>query len=260
MARFATAQASGKAQVQALFDSLALEYVRGRERNFSFVAQKRLVMEMLDGVRGRILEVGCGPAVMTPELVAIGLQVHGIDISGEMVRRARERMAGHPLETHCCFALGDFERLQFPDGSFDAVLAMGVLEYLPDYAPALRSAARVLKPGGVAVLTVPNRVSSYHLGRAAYVALRHTARTLRGRPPATEPQPHLCLPWLLDRELARAGLQKEDSAACNFVFFPLKELQPRLSDWLNRALDPMARRSFARLLGAQYVVKARRRA
>lgn len=260
MARIATAEGSAKTQVQKLFDSLALEYVREREGKVSFVAQKRLVIEMLAGVRGRMLEVGCGPAVMTPELVAMGFQVHGIDISGEMVRRARERMAGHPLERRCCFALGDFERLQFPDGFFDAVLAMGVLEYLPDYGPALRSAARVLKPGGVAVLTVPSGISSYHLGRAAYMALRHTARTLRGRPPASEPKPHLCLPWLLDRELGCAGLQKEDSAACNFVFFPLKELQPRLSDSLNRALDPMARRPFARLLGAQYVVKARRRA
>ena len=253
------AGANAKAQVEALFDSLALEYVRTRERQFSFIAQKRLVVEMLAPVRGRILEVGCGPAVMTPELAAMGLEVYGVDVSSEMIRRARQRMTGHPLEKRCHFAVGDFERLEFADGFFDAVLAMGVLEYLPVYAGALRSTARVLRPGGVAVFTVPNRVSGYHLGRAAYEAARRGVRHLRGRARAPSYEHNPCVPWSLDRELERAGLRKVDSAACNFIFFPLKELKPELSDSLNRALHPLARWPFARLLGAQYVVKARRR-
>lgn len=259
MARTATPRFSAKAEVQALFDGLALEYVRTRERQSSFIAQKRLVVEMLAGAGGRLLEVGCGPAVMSPELAAMGFEVHGLDVSGEMIRRARQRMAGHPLEKRCRFALGDFERLQYPDGFFDALLAMGVLEYLPDYANALRAAARVLKPGGVAVFTVPNRVSTYHLARSSYFALRQAMRRLKGQAADSMPL-NRCIPWLLDRELERAGLHKVDSAACNFVFFPLKELKPQLSDSLNRALHPMARWPVARLAGAQYVVKARRRA
>jgi ubiquinone/menaquinone biosynthesis C-methylase UbiE len=256
----AISERSAKAQVQALFDSLSLEYVRARERQVSFMAQKRLVIEMLAGVRGRLLEVGCGPAVMTPELAAMGFEVHAIDLSGEMVRRARERMAGHPLEKRCRFARGDFEQLDYPDGFFDALLGMGVLEYLPAYARALRSAARVLKPGGVAVFTVPNRVSAYHIARSAYAGLRSTARRLRRRPPGNDVRDNRCIPWQLDRELARASLQKEDSAFCNFIFFPLKELRPQLSDSLNRALAPLTRSPAAAVLGAQYVVKARRRA
>ena len=252
---------AAKAQVQALFDSLALEYARTRERQVSFLAQKRLVIDLLADVRGgRLLEVGCGPAVMAPELAAMGFEVHGVDVSGEMVRRARQRMAGHPLQERCHFALGDFERLQHPDAFFDAVLAMGVLEYLPAYGPALRGAARVLKPGGTAVLTVPNRVSAYHAGRGAWEMARGAARRLRRRAAPEETAPNRCIPWVLDRELARAGLQPVASAACNFVFFPLHELRPGLSDSLNRALEPLARRPLARLLGAQYVVKARRRA
>ena len=253
------AGANAKAQVEALFDSLALEYVRTRERQFSFIAQKRLVIEMLAAARGRILEVGCGPAVMAPELAAMGFEVYGVDVSSEMVRRARQRMAGHPLEKRCHFSLGDFERLEFADGFFDAVLAMGVLEYLPAYAEALRATARVLRPGGAAVFTVPNRVSSYHLARAAHEALRHGVRRLRrqARPATFRHNP--CVPSALDRELERAGLRKVDSAACNFIFFPLKELKPGLSESLNRALHPMARWPVARFLGAQYVVKARRR-
>jgi ubiquinone/menaquinone biosynthesis C-methylase UbiE len=252
-------QPAMKAQVQALFDSLALQYVHSRERELSFLMQKRLVLEMLGGVGGRILEVGCGPAVMAPDLAAMGLEVHGVDVSGEMVRRARERMAGHPLQQRCHFALGDFERLQYSDGFFDAVLAMGVLEYLPQYGPALRSAARVLKPGGIAVFTVPNLASAYHATRSVSQALRRGLRRLRGRGETHEVARKLCLPWALDRQLAQAGLEPVESAACNFVLFPLKEMAPRLSDAVNRTLHPMARLPLARLFGAQYVVKARRR-
>lgn len=247
-----------KAEVQALFDSLAPEYVQSREREPSFVAQKRLAVEMLEGVRGRVLEVGCGPGIMAPALAGMGLEVHGVDVSGEMLRRARERMAGHPLEARCHFSFGDFEHLHYGDGFFDAVLAMGVLEYLPRYGPALRSAARVLKPGGVAVFTIPNLASSYHALRSLYQGLRRGVRRLRGRGRANEVPRRLCIPWALDRDLARAGLAPVDSAACNFIFFPLKELAPGASASLNGALQPLARSPLARLLGAQYVVKARR--
>lgn len=259
MARDTTPELSAKTEVQALFDSLALEYVRDRERQFSFAAQKRLVLGMLAEARGRLLEVGCGPALMAPDLLAMGFHVQGIDVSPEMVRRARLRMAGHPFAERCRFSAGDFEQLEFPDACFDAVLSMGVLEYLPRYEPALRNAARVLKPGGIAVFTLPNRASSYHLARSLYEGLRGTARRLQGRPRQAGWVPNRCLPWAFDRELERAGLEPIESAACNFVFFPLKELRPALSDSLNRVLDPLARWRLARLLGAQYVVKARRR-
>jgi ubiquinone/menaquinone biosynthesis C-methylase UbiE len=243
--------------VAAVFDSLAVDYARTRERESSFIAQKQLVIEMLADVRGRVLDVGCGPAMMAPVLAAMGLEVHGIDLSGEMVRRAGERMAGDALAGRSHFAVGDFERLPYPDGFFDAVIAMGVLEYLPAYGEALRSTARVLKPGGIAVFTVPNSLSPYYIAHSAYTVLRKVVHPLRSRP-AEAAAPNRCIPYFLDRQLARVGLRKVDSAACNFIFFPLKELLPDLSDSLNRALYQAARWPLGSAFGAQYVVKARR--
>ena len=245
-----------KANVRAMFDSLALEYVRSREQQVSFQAQKRIVIDMLGGVEGRLLEVGCGPAVMTPELLAMGLEVQGIDVSGEMVRRAEQRMAGHPLARRCQFALGDVERLQFAGGSFNAVLCMGVLEYLPRYGRALAEMQRVLAPGGVVVLTVPNRASAYHLARDGYFTVKSRLR----RSAAERLAHNRCVPWKFDRELAEAGLRKVQSQACNFIFFPLQELLPRASESLNRALEPLAPSAVAPLLGAQYIVKAEKTA
>lgn len=255
-----TTRPESKANVEAMFDSLALEYVRERERQVSFRSQKRIAIDMLAGTRGRLLEVGCGPAVMTPELLAMGFEVHGIDMSKEMVRRARQCMTGHPLEKRCQFELGDIERLRFAPGTFNAVLCMGVLEYLPQYARAVAEIERVLAPGGIVVLAVPNRASAYHVARAGYVALRSLERRLRRRSAPPGVAHNRCVPWKLDRELAAAGLRKVESQACNFIFFPLQELLPRASESLNRALLPLAPSAVAPLLGAQYIVKAEKTA
>jgi ubiquinone/menaquinone biosynthesis C-methylase UbiE len=255
-----TTSSPAKANVQALFDSLALDYVRDRERQFSFRSQKRFAIDMLAGVHGRLLEIGCGPAVMTPDLLAMGFEVRGIDVSGEMVHRARQRMAGHPLEKRCRFEVGDVERLRYPSATFNAVLCMGVLEYLPRYSRALAEISRVLVPGGVAVITLPNRASSYHVARSGYEVLRSLDRQLRRRSAPTNVAHNPCVPWKFDRELATAGLSKVASRACNFIFFPLQELLPRASETLNRALMPLAGSAVAPLLGAQYIVKAEKTA
>src|SRR6185503_12876241 len=255
------ATASGKVQVEALFDSLALEYVRTRESQLSFQCQKRIALEFLAGAQGRLLEVGCGPAVMLPDLLAMGFEVQGIDVSGEMIRRGRQRMAGHPLEPRCRLDVADVERLEYPDASFDAVLCMGVLEYLRGHAQALAEISRVLRPNGVAVFSMPNGMSAYHAARTAYVGLRRFERRLRGRAGRDASMSYnRCMPWRFPRELAAAGMQQLDSRACNFIFFPLQELAPRPSLALNRALLPLSGSFVGPLLGAQYLVKAQKRA
>jgi ubiquinone/menaquinone biosynthesis C-methylase UbiE len=259
-ARTRSAPLSAKAQVEELFDSLALEYLRERERQVSFISQKRIAIDFLGGAKGRLLEVGCGPAVMLPDLLAMGFEVHGIDVSGEMIRRARQRMAGHPLEKRCSFSVDDVERLRAAEGSYGAVLCMGVLEYLPRYTRALAEIVRVLRPGGIAVLALPNRASAYHVACGAYAGLRSFERRLRGRRNPYRLAHNRCVPWQFDRELAAAGLQKLESKACNFMFFPLQELAPRFADSLNRALVPLAGSWFAPLFGAQYIVKAQKTA
>ncbi|MBV9361891.1 MAG: class I SAM-dependent methyltransferase [Betaproteobacteria bacterium] len=253
-----TAPLSAKAQVEALFDSLALEYVRERDRQVSFVAQKAIAIDLLGDAKGRLLEVGCGPAVMTPELLAMGFEAHGIDVSCEMIRRARQRMAGHPLEKRCRFSVDDVERLHIAEGSCDAVLCMGVLEYLPRYSRALAEIARVLKPGGIAVIALPNRASAYHVARDAWSKLRAFERRLRGRRAPYSLAHNRCVPWQFDRELANAGLVKDASRACNFMFFPLQELAPGIADSLNRVLLRFTAARFAPLIGAQYIVKAKK--
>ena len=86
---------------------------------------------------------------------ARGARAFGVDISPSIVAAARRGFAGRGLVLHG--AQGDVRTLPFRDGSFDAVYSMGTVEHFDDTDGALREIFRVLRPGGLAIIGVPNR-------------------------------------------------------------------------------------------------------
>ncbi len=247
-------------RTRSYFDAVAHEYLLEREKQYSFVCQRNLVLDLLPVGCGRVLDIGCGPAVMAEELLKQAYEVFGIDLSPGMIGYGRDRMQSHPAGSRCHLSVGNIERLGFADGYFDAVVAMGVIEYLASYDQALAEIRRVLRPGGVAVLTVPNRVCAYHVTREAAEALRAAAKRLLGRPPSSSSSllTNRCVPWRLARQLEGAGFDKVQGRFCNFVFYPLHELHEGASLALNRSLSRLSGSRLGVLAGTQYVVKAQK--
>ena len=96
-----------------------------------------------------VADLGCGTASLALELSRHVKQVIGIDNTPAMLDAARKRMG----DTHNIdLRQGDIEALPIDDGACDAVLMVLVLSYLPDVGPALAEMARVIKPGGKAVI------------------------------------------------------------------------------------------------------------
>ena len=98
----------------------------------------------------RALEIGCGPGrLMLPLSRNVG-EIHGVDVSGEMVALARERLAHIP---HAHVHLTDGAGLpQFADESFDFIYSYAVFQHIPDreiVLDYLRYIRRVLKPEGI---------------------------------------------------------------------------------------------------------------
>lgn len=111
----------------------------------------------------RVLDLGCGPAIISNDLLEISEQVYGIDLSEDMIRNAKARFCGTCNESRIFFSVGDAEELDFPDQFFDAVVCLGVLRYLDSPENGLREIHRVLKPKGVLVSTFYHRYSLYWL-------------------------------------------------------------------------------------------------
>lgn len=101
---------------------------------------------------GRILEVGVGTGISLPAYSAAS-RVFGVDISEPMLAKARRRVVDLGLRNVEGLVVMDAEQLEFPDDSFDVVVAQYVVTAVPRPETALDEFARVVKPGGEIILT-----------------------------------------------------------------------------------------------------------
>ena len=111
-------------------------------------AGRKAVIEALDCKPGhRVLEVGVGTGLAL-DLYPAGVRVVGIDVSREMLDKARRRVAKRGF-THVEALLEmDAEAMSFADASFDRIVAMYVLPVVPDPGRLLTELHRVCKPDG----------------------------------------------------------------------------------------------------------------
>lgn len=137
--------------VRASYDQIAEQYaeqfsdeLRGRPLDRAMLAA---FAEQVPAGRP-VADLGCGPGHVTAHLAALGLPVLGIDLSPAMVAQAAKR---HP---EIDFRVGSMLAVDAPDGAFAGVVAFYALIHLtaPERAAALREFARVLCPGGLALV------------------------------------------------------------------------------------------------------------
>ena len=244
--------------VRKRFGDGAVDYSQQRDRQYGFVVQRQIVLDMLDGATGRILDVGCGPGVMLLDLLHRGFEIWGIDLASEMIHLADAKLQDDKSRRRVHLDIGDVEGLEFPDEFFDAAICMGVFEYLLSYDKAIKGLHRVLKPGGIAVITMPTRISPYNIVSGLIAPPYLLAKRALGLPAGSSFKTSRCLPRRLDRQLTAAGLRKLDSAYCNFIFYPLARLCPGISLALNKSMRRFSRSRLLGWLGTQYIVKCQR--
>ena len=137
---------------QGLFRELPRRYDL-LEELLSLGQNRRWRYAMIDHVVGgapqAILDVATGTAGVALVLAGrTGAQITGVDITEAMLRRGHARVAERGAADRIRLAVGQAERLPFPDNSFDALTFTYLLRYVADPAATLRELARVVKPGG----------------------------------------------------------------------------------------------------------------
>ncbi|HJY32395.1 MAG TPA: class I SAM-dependent methyltransferase [Actinomycetota bacterium] len=133
------------------FDTAADHYDRTRaisdeamERTISLLAS-----ELRD--RGRVLEVGVGTGLLALRLHEAGIPVFGLDLSAPMLAKLVEKAGGVPPLP---LVMGDATAMPFADGAFGAAYLRWVLHLIPDWRVALAEMARVVRPGGVLLVSL----------------------------------------------------------------------------------------------------------
>lgn len=123
------------------------------------------------------LDAGCGPGFHTIRLARRGFRVQAVDFSEAALEMARKNVTEAGLDDLISLQRENLVSLSFADGSFDYVLCWGVLMHIPNVASAIAELCRVLRPGGVLVVSEGNMHSLDDIG------LRVLARTRRRKTP-----------------------------------------------------------------------------
>jgi SAM-dependent methyltransferase len=132
------------------FETVAGDWERIRRSYFDDRVASLAIEKILP--RNLVLaDVGCGTGSLTFELARFARKVIGVDLSQEMLRRARE-LAKEKRLANVDLRLGDASKLPIPTDSVDAAFCVMVLHFLPNPQKAIAELCRIVRPGGSIVL------------------------------------------------------------------------------------------------------------
>lgn len=252
-------------------EAYTLEYWGENPQAHFFNTRIRRVSELLaDFHQGRVLDIGCGPAVVGNIFRGKPIDYHGVDLSEAMIEVCLESYKDDPRYG---FSVQEIEKLGFAHASFDVILCLGILEYVLDQPAAVQETVRVLRPGGTLIATMLNKTSPSELweryvhGRVSscirkvggLLKKRKKGRERRVMQKSERPVARLLAEKAFRRLLASGGLEIEDTLSYDFKLVPppWDSLMPRESLWLSRNLEFLCR-SRLRFLGRGLILKCRK--
>jgi 2-polyprenyl-6-hydroxyphenyl methylase/3-demethylubiquinone-9 3-methyltransferase len=161
-----------------------------------------------------ILDIGCGGGLVAEPLTRLGAAVTGIDPASETIEAAKAHARGARLDI--AYRAAAAEELAAEGLTFDAVLLLEVVEHVPDVPSFLKTVAKLVRPGGVMILSTLNRTI-----KAYAFAIIGAELVLRWLPRGTHDWNRFVTPDELRSALRGAGLAPAD--VTGMVYNPLTD-------------------------------------
>lgn len=168
-----------------------------------------------------LLDIGCGAGLVSEPMARLGFAVTGIDAAADMIAAARTHAdeAGLAIDYRTATA----ETLVAAEARFDAVLALEVVEHVPDHDAFLGAAARLVAPGGALIVSTLNRTP-----RAFFLGIVAAEHILRWVPAGTHNWRRFRRPSELAGVLRRHGLRVD--AIAGIGYDPVRDRSQLTSD------------------------------
>ncbi|MET3654471.1 bifunctional 2-polyprenyl-6-hydroxyphenol methylase/3-demethylubiquinol 3-O-methyltransferase UbiG [Dyella japonica] len=173
------------------------------------------VADRLDLRGARVADVGCGGGLLSEALAKAGARVTGIDLGEKVIEIAQLHMHESRLETPSLdidYRVQSSAHLAAAEAeSFDAVCCMELIEHVPDPAALVGDLVRMVKPGGVVVMSTLNRTPAAF--GAAILGAEYITRML---PRGTHHYAQFLKPSELGRLMRHAGLEVDDVSGLGY--------------------------------------------
>jgi 2-polyprenyl-3-methyl-5-hydroxy-6-metoxy-1,4-benzoquinol methylase len=200
------------------FDTEAAEWSERYSRDPRFRRRFERITGLLDkvipAVPGRALDVGCGEGIFSRYLARKGWNITAIDASPDMIEEARNyelQITNYELKGEIDFQNSSLESFDEVPNAFDVILSLSSLEYIEDDEAAIQKFHQLLKPGGLLVVSVPNKAGMLRKLEGVVFGIRTITkdRLFGGRGDYLKFQKRQYTPFELDILVRQLGMKKK---------------------------------------------------